>query len=811
MLGRLRTLTLGPAIVALPVLAAGPVLDSEAVRQAEKLRDEAVAGTGAYELLHSLTVEASPRFAGTPGDRAGVEWGLATMRRLGFEDVREQPVTVPRWVRGDEAGWILDPSLRPVVLAALGGSVGTPEPDLTAEVVPVLDLDALEKLPAEVVAGKIVFFTRRMERTREGSGYRPTVRARGAGPSAAAAKGAVGMLMRSAGTSTNRVAHTGATRYQEDVPRIPAAALSHPDADVLEARLAMGGPVRFRLRLTSRYLADARSANVIGEVRGRERPDEVVLLGCHLDSWDLGEGVVDDGAGCVIIIEAARRIGALSRRPRRTVRVVLFANEEFGLSGAKAYAEEHAGEIGAHAIGAESDLGAGRVWQFSSGVAPAALAVVEEMAAVLAPLGIERGDNEARGGADLRPLREAGMPVLSLRQDATAYFDVHHTVNDTLLQVDRRELDQNVAAYAVAAYLAADSVAGFGAAPVAAAERDVIAAMRDAANEFLASLSPEMRGQATFSMDEEERRLWSNLPATMFERKGVAFGDMSEEQRILAHELIQSPLSSQGYLKVAGIMRVDEILQGYASGARPDAEPMFGQRLYWIGIFGDPSREGPWGWQLDGHHLALNFTVVGDALSVTPAFLGSDPAQVRRELDAGLYVQVKEDRRGRRLFEALDESQRERALLEGETPSDVIAGPGRADRLRKIRGLAASEMTPHQSHLLMQLLDEYLHNLEPDLADVQAARIEAAGLGKLHFSWSGTEAGKPYYYRIHGPTVLVEFDNSYPPGRSSGPVNHIHTVWRDAERDYGEDLLRRHYEESPHHRKPRPEASRPDR
>ena len=458
-------LVMAVAMAALPVFADGSGLEPEVVGQAEELRDDAIAGTGAYELLRSLTVEASPRFAGTPGDRAGVEWGLATMRRLGFDTVRAEPVTVPRWVRGDEAGWILDPSLRRVVLAALGGSVGTPEPDLTAEVVAVEDLDALEALPPEAVGGKIVFFTRRMERTREGSGYRPTVRARGAGPSAAAAKGAVGMLMRSAGTSTNRIAHTGSTHYKEEVPRIPAAALSHPDADVLEARLAMGKPIRFRLRLTSHYLADTESANVIGEIRGRERPEEIVLLGCHLDSWDLGEGAVDDGAGCAIVIEAARRIGALPRRPRRTVRVVLFANEEFGLSGARAYAAEHAEEVASHAIGAESDLGSGRVWQFSSKVSPGAMAVVEGMAALLEPLGIEWGDNEARGGADLRPLRAAGMPVLSLRQDATEYFDVHHTVNDTLLQVDREELDQKVAAYAVAAYLAAEAAVEFGPLP----------------------------------------------------------------------------------------------------------------------------------------------------------------------------------------------------------------------------------------------------------------------------------------------------------------------------------------------------------
>lgn len=467
-LGVPLTLAVGlAALMAVPASTGEADFEPEVLRRAGELRDAAAAGSGAYDLLESLTVEASPRFAGTPGDRAGVEWGLVTMRRLGFEHVRAEPVIVPRWERGEQAGWILDPSLRAVVLTALGGSVGTPEPHLTAEVVPVVDLEELATLSDAAVAGKIVFFTRRMERDREGSGYRPTVRARVVGPSAAAAKGAVAMLMRSAGTSSNRIAHTGGTRYQEEVPRIPAAALSHPDADVLEARLAAGRPVRFRLRLTSRYLADARSANVVGEIRGRERPDEVVLLGCHLDSWDLGEGAQDDGAGCAIVIDAARRIGELPERPRRTVRVVLFANEEFGLSGARAYAEEHADEVANHVIGAESDLGSGRVWQLGSAVAPGALAAVNTIAALLEPLGIERGDNEARGGADLRSLRAAGMPVLSLRQDATEYFDVHHTVNDTLLQIDREGLDQNVAAFVTTTYLAAEAAVAFGPAPVA--------------------------------------------------------------------------------------------------------------------------------------------------------------------------------------------------------------------------------------------------------------------------------------------------------------------------------------------------------
>ena len=334
---------------------------------------------------------------------------------------------------------------------------------------------------------------------------------------------------------------------------------------------------------------------------------------------------------------------------------------------------------------------------------------------------------------------------------------------------------------------------------LAASEARIIDAMRNAATELLASLDTPLREQATFPLDDKERRLWSNLPARSFKREGVSFGELTEDQRVLAHALIQSALSSQGYLKTVGIMRVDEILQEYRSSVRPNAEPMFGQRLYWIGIFGDPAKDEPWGWQLDGHHLALNFTVVGDQVSVTPAFLGSDPAQVRRELDAGFYPLVKEDTRGRQLFESLDDAQRERTLLEGATPADVIEGPGRAGRLDEIRGLPAAAMTDAQKQLLRLLVEEYLGNLEPELAASHRSRIETAGFDELHFSWSGTEIGKPYYYRIHGPTLLIEFDNNVPPGNRNGPVNHIHTVWRDTERDYGDDLLRKHYEESPHH------------
>lgn len=352
--------------------------------------------------------------------------------------------------------------------------------------------------------------------------------------------------------------------------------------------------------------------------------------------------------------------------------------------------------------------------------------------------------------------------------------------------------------------LAVASVPAAGQAAAASGEGRVIDGMRQAAVAWLEVLGPELAEQATFPLDHEERKRWSNLPAMGFPREGVSFGEMTPEQRILAHRLIQSPLSSQGYLEVAGIMHVDELLKEAMLARRPGGDSPFGHDLYWIGVFGDPAADAAWGLQLDGHHLALNFTVVGDGVAVTPAFLGAEPAEVRDGTYAGFSVLGQQDALGRALFASLDEGQRAKAILPGETPRDVIAGPGRGDRLKVIMGLPASAMSAQQRRLLLDLVVEYVHNLAPELARTQMERIETAGVDGLHFAWSGTEEGKPYYYRVHGPTVLVEFDNSYPPGRGSGPINHIHSVWRDNENDYGEDLLREHYLESPHHQDERP-------
>lgn len=437
----------------------------------ETLQRRALEGSGALELTRSLTTEVGPRLAGSPGDRAAVAWAESNMRRLGFVDISKEPVQVPHWRRIREEGEILSPFPQRVVVAALGGSVSTGPQGVVAEVLKVASLEALEDLDPASVEGKIVFFDGGlMKRARDGSGYRRAVAPRGLGAARAAPKGAVAVLIRSAGTSNNRFAHTGGMRYLEGVKRIPAASLSNPDADLLSDQLSRGQPVRFRLLLETEELPEETSYNVIGEVRGREKPEEIVLLGAHLDSWDLGTGAIDDASGCAIVMEAARLIGQLPQAPRRTIRVVLFANEEFGLSGARAYAAAHEGEMDLHQGAAEADFGAGRVWSFRAGLEEDRLADARRLAAFLEPLGIEFGGLGAFGGADLRPLAEFRVPRFDLIQDGTTYFDYHHTDNDTFDKIVPEDLAQNVAAYATWAYLVAEMEPGLGRAP-APAER----------------------------------------------------------------------------------------------------------------------------------------------------------------------------------------------------------------------------------------------------------------------------------------------------------------------------------------------------
>jgi hypothetical protein len=432
---------------------------------AATLRDEAAKGGKALETVQSLTDEVGPRLAGSKGEPLAQEWAVRAMTAAGLTNVRKEAATVPVWQRGEETAELLAENPVELAVTALGGSVATPAAGLEADVVVVPTLDALEALPREKVEGKIVLVAQVMERSRDGRGYGKAVRARGLAASKAAKLGAIAALVRSIGTDDNRLPHTGAMRYEDGAPKIPAGALSIPDADLLVRLVSEGKTPRLRLVLTPQALADAPSFNVVGEVVGSERPDEIVLLGAHLDSWDLGRGAIDDGAGCAIVLEAGRNAAHARERPRRTVRVVLFANEENGSGGSKAYAKTHEAEMPKHVFALEADLGAGKVFTVRFRGDDASIAASKDLVSLLAPLAITSELEPGEGGSDIRPLRSFGVPVADAEQDATRYFDFHHTANDTLDKIDRAEIDQAAAAVTTLAYAAAHTRASFGRVP----------------------------------------------------------------------------------------------------------------------------------------------------------------------------------------------------------------------------------------------------------------------------------------------------------------------------------------------------------
>jgi len=393
--------------------------------------------------------------AGTPQDTMVVKWAVKKFKELGFDKVWTEPVTYPTWKRGVETAQVLSPFPQPLYITALGGSVSTDEDGLTAEVVHFLTLDDLKAAKQSQVKGKIVFISYKMQRFRNGKGYGPAVAARGNGAVEAAKKGALAIIIRSIGTDSHRLPHTGLMKYQDDVTKIPAAALSNPDADQLVRILKREKPVLIKLNIGAHPTAEFTSHNVIGEITGSTNPEEYIILGGHLDSWDLGTGAVDDGAGVALTMAAATLIKNSGIQHRRSIRVVLWANEEQGLKGAVAYAKAHHKDIEQHIIGAESDFGAGKIYQFSTLVTDKDVPFMDQMAKMLSPLGIARGDNKAGPGPDLIPLYKNGMSVFRLSQDGSDYFDLHHTADDTLDKVEPKSLAQNVAAYSVYALMTA--------------------------------------------------------------------------------------------------------------------------------------------------------------------------------------------------------------------------------------------------------------------------------------------------------------------------------------------------------------------
>ncbi len=470
---------------------AAPRFSEEDLSAARALMSAALSSGEAWRLASELATGIGARPAGSEGDRRAVAWAQRSLRELGLVNVGTQAIELNVWQRGPASARLLasasGDASRSLVVAALGNSISTPAQGVEAEVAWYPSLAALMDEPSDPLRsrarGRIVFIDQKTERARDGSGYSRSVGARVAGPVEAARRGAVAFGLRSVGTSggsppgpdaptdaardLGRIAHTGTTRYDLRVPMIPAFAVSVPDADVMAARVAAGHTLRLSLQMQNRSDVPARTHNVMAEVAGTDLAHEAVLIGAHLDSWDLGQGAVDDGAGVAIVSAAAALIARAARegrRPRRTVRVVLFANEENGFDGAIAYGKAHAHVP--HQVVAESDFGGGRIYRLSSRVQPAALPLFAQMAELLKPLGVEAGDNNGNPGPDAAFLmRNHQWPGLQLSQDGTRYFDVHHTERDTIDQLDPADLQQNVACWAAVAWMSAQAPLSFAPLP----------------------------------------------------------------------------------------------------------------------------------------------------------------------------------------------------------------------------------------------------------------------------------------------------------------------------------------------------------
>ena len=436
------------------------------IAELKQLRNTALSSDYAYVHLAHLCNNIGPRLSGSPQAEQAVQYVGAELRRLGL-DVQLQKVMVPHWVRGTETAELVrfkgqaPETTQKIVLTALGGSIATVAEGLTAEVIVADSFDHLASLGREKVAGKIVLFNTRFDKQMAAQGfaldaYGEAVVYRGTGQSAAARLGAVASLVRSVGGADYRLPHTGALGYAADAPRIPAAAVAAEDADLI-AYLTAQAPVRMHLTLTPQTLPDVQSYNVIADIKGTEHPEQVIIVSGHLDSWDLGTGAIDDGAGVAVAMQVAQLIKRLGLRPRRTIRVIAWMNEENGLMGGRTYAEEHKSDFANHIAAIESDLGAGHPLGFSAHVNAKAFEMLRPISDVLraSGAGVIRQSQGAEG-ADISPLDAAGVPTLGPIQDNRTYFNYHHTAADTLDKVVPRELAENSAVMAVLAYAIAN-------------------------------------------------------------------------------------------------------------------------------------------------------------------------------------------------------------------------------------------------------------------------------------------------------------------------------------------------------------------
>ncbi|WP_332638514.1 M20/M25/M40 family metallo-hydrolase [Brevundimonas sp.] len=471
---RLSVRLLAASALALSFAAPAFAQDAATIQRAAAIRDAAINQNIALDYVTQLTTRFGARPAGSKAEQDAAAWAADYMRAQGFQNVRIEQFPLVGWERGEESASIVGDHPQNLVVAALGHSPGT-NGVIEAEVVRFDSLEALNAVPAGSLAGKIAYVDAgQMVRMQDGAGYGPLTRIRGAGPAAAAAKGAVAFIMRSVGSDEHRMPHTGTTRYVEGRAPLPGFALSAPDASQVSRLIAMGQTVRLRLSSTA-HTYETVSQNVIGDIPGRSRPDEVIVLGSHMDSWDLGTGAIDDGAGGAITLAAAKAIAESGRRPARTVRVVLYGSEEVAQptdtgNGGGAYLRGIGAAVEKHIIAGESDFGADRV--YALGLPPGAQNsdFARAAAQVLYPIGVLPSPQpELHGGADIGPLAGAGVPVFGLNQDGTRYFDLHHTADDTLDKIDPKQMSQNVAAWAALVWLIADSDVDFRAMRPAAA------------------------------------------------------------------------------------------------------------------------------------------------------------------------------------------------------------------------------------------------------------------------------------------------------------------------------------------------------
>jgi Zn-dependent M28 family amino/carboxypeptidase len=441
------------ALVLALALAIAPA--AHAADAAAALRDKALADHTAWTLLESLTTDVGPRMVGTPGMVRAREWSVARFKALGFSNIKVEEFSKPAWLRGPESAEIVAPYAMALSISGLGRSPATPPGGIEAPVVVFKAYADLLAQPEGSLSGKIVVVNQLTPRAKDGAGYGALIPARRQGPVEAAKRGAVAYLVRSLSTNNTRLAHAGtAVTSVTTWPTIPCATLAVPDADLLE-RLAARGPLRMRLNLQSTVDEKAVAWNISGEIPGSERPDEVVLIGAHLDSWDNSAGALDDGAGIAMTTAAGKLIGDLPRRPRRTIRVVMFGSEEFGGSET-AYAGAHKGEN--IVVASESDFGGDGIYALRLPEGSLQHPTMKAAAEVLAPLGVAVEPAPATSaGEDVSGLAEDGVPLFALRQDGTRYFDIHHSADDTLDKVDPARLNQSVAAWAALVYQIADS------------------------------------------------------------------------------------------------------------------------------------------------------------------------------------------------------------------------------------------------------------------------------------------------------------------------------------------------------------------